>query len=973
MKRPGSDDIMDLPSPMAKRLHLEDPQGNGASAPTTPIDDFDDDDLYGDSPAISKLLTQDTPSQIVYTAPQPPPPKSQNNNIFRLPGLGLSLEETNGLQQPLNREKDAPGRHDNQNTQAPTDRSLTAQRAHSWSNAVKVEANGLLVAKDDTQRSQVEKEGQIDAVGVNGSSVVHAIDAVNGHAAGQSLDDKETPSSVPSSVPSSEQDKPAIAPSTTPEPAKDGSPLATVLSAGDDTVATNSTLKTAQPFSNALGGIEHQAQGKSFKDIESRSDALQEAEAAAPEAVHPAAHLDGKPEENAQGPAEELPNAISGGVEHRTQKSDETTQPDKTQEVQEIRAAVSNVTVEQAAQKPTQQPLHPSLGYQQHDVASNDSLHNQQPGSRLETRAGICDTPHAFEEVAEANKADPGAEFELDSSPIEASSNPECGSDSSVYSSSDEENDKEMLDVAEEARRLMEESGGSDDEGKGNKAASGPLRTLNEKADEVVPIPQIEITPAMNIAELGSVEHVVENCILIKAKTSGERQALETGSLLCLEDRSVIGLIAETLGQVQQPYYSVRFTNAAAITEAGIAKGTRVFNVEQHSHYVFTQNIKVFKGSDASNIHDEEVGDDELEFSDDEAEAEHKRRVKQQRQAKRDGRSDRGDGFARGPRGGRMPRGGRSTQANGRIPAPPPPISYDDPDDGEDLYTPLTRPSNLHEVMGNHEAPQENLNHCMNGTLAGQEPRRGSWDRRGRGDRDRGHGHGGRGGGRGRGDRGRARGDRRGGGRGGSGNSGFNEDSRPRQYDNQRHQYPSEQDHAKPTPPPSHANQDPTFANSPSAYQAPTPYGWSTPYPNNQYRHPLFNTSYEQSASSHQQSPYTNQAPTAYEYPQQHVSNPFLVQHNAAPLQNQRQYSPHQIPSPATPVLPNIPAGAHINPAFFSPATQQSPPAWPQHQSHGQPRSAGSNNGAELEAAFKAAQDRLNLVKQLSQSSGYPL
>jgi H/ACA ribonucleoprotein complex non-core subunit NAF1 len=68
------------------------------------------------------------------------------------------------------------------------------------------------------------------------------------------------------------------------------------------------------------------------------------------------------------------------------------------------------------------------------------------------------------------------------------------------------------------------------------------------------------------------------------------------------------------LGRVQQPYYSVRFTNAAAITEAGIVKGTKIFYVEPHSTYVFTQPLKAFKGSDASNLHDEEVGEDEISF-----------------------------------------------------------------------------------------------------------------------------------------------------------------------------------------------------------------------------------------------------------------------------------------------------------------------------------------------------------------------
>lgn len=39
--------------------------------------------------------------------------------------------------------------------------------------------------------------------------------------------------------------------------------------------------------------------------------------------------------------------------------------------------------------------------------------------------------------------------------------------------------------------------------------------------------------------------------------------------------------------------------------------------------------LKRLKGSDASNVHDEEPGEDEIEFSDDEAEAVHRSRLKQ--------------------------------------------------------------------------------------------------------------------------------------------------------------------------------------------------------------------------------------------------------------------------------------------------------------------------------------------------------
>lgn len=52
-----------------------------------------------------------------------------------------------------------------------------------------------------------------------------------------------------------------------------------------------------------------------------------------------------------------------------------------------------------------------------------------------------------------------------------------------------------------------------------------------------------------------------------------------------------------------------------------------VFHVPQRSKFVFLDRLS-HKGSDASNVHDEEPADDELEFSDDEAEAAYKSGLK---------------------------------------------------------------------------------------------------------------------------------------------------------------------------------------------------------------------------------------------------------------------------------------------------------------------------------------------------------
>ncbi|KAL2061007.1 hypothetical protein VTL71DRAFT_9059 [Oculimacula yallundae] len=328
-------------------------------------------------------------------------------------------------------------------------------------------------------------------------------------------------------------------------------------------------------------------------------------------------------------------------------------------------------------------------------------------------------------------------EWEVDSSPIESSSD-DSSSDDSSDESEDGDNAYKLLSPEEQARILMEGDGGSDDEGGKAKGAGSQLRTKNEVPDVIVPKPDVVITADMPIMEVGNVEHIVENVVVIKARTSGENRALESGSVLCLEDRSVIGAVAEILGPVQKPLYSVMFTNAGEIAEAGLSLGTKVFYSEKHSTFVFTQALKAYKGSDASNLHDEEVGDEEMEFSDDEKEAEHKRRVKQKKLERRGGKMQNGGSG----------RGGHPLQQQHTPYDPSQPISYDDPEE-DGPYRPLARPAGFENSVGHGEAPQEGA-YTGNFEKPNREPHRGR----------------GRGGDRGRGDRGRGRGDR-GRGRGG--------------------------------------------------------------------------------------------------------------------------------------------------------------------------------------------------------------
>ena len=375
------------------------------------------------------------------------------------------------------------------------------------------------------------------------------------------------------------------------------------------------------------------------------------------------------------------------------------------------------------------------------------SLNNPQPAhiqlSNVNDKALANGEPQmngdAFPEVT----TDEHPEWEVDSSPIGSSDDSSSEESSSESDSEDEEKAYKLLSPEEQARILMEGDGGSDDEGggKGVKGSGGQLRTKNEIPEEIIPKPDVIVTPDMRIEELGHAEAIVENSILIKAKISGEYKVLDSGSVLCLEDRSVIGVVSETLGQVQQPYYSVRFTKTTDITEAGLSIGTKIFYSEHHTTYVFTQALKSFKGSDASNLHDEEVGDEEVEFSDDEAEAEHKRQLKQKRIERRGGRMQQNGGHPHA----------HPLRQETKAYDPSVGISYDDVED-DGPYKPLARPIGYAEHVGRTEAPQEGGSYGQRSPDASNDHFRGGRGR-GRGDRGRGRGRGnrGRGDGRGRG------------------------------------------------------------------------------------------------------------------------------------------------------------------------------------------------------------------------------
>ncbi|KAJ8110797.1 hypothetical protein ONZ43_g5785 [Nemania bipapillata] len=298
------------------------------------------------------------------------------------------------------------------------------------------------------------------------------------------------------------------------------------------------------------------------------------------------------------------------------------------------------------------------------EVSSESRNTNQASGS-LENRDGNIEEEHP--------------EWEADSSPYESSSDSSSSDDSD--DDSDDEKDYKILGPEETARILMEMDGGSDDDGdgKGKGGGSGLVRTKNELPEAIIPKPDVEIKPDMQIIELGVIEHFVGNTAVIRANTTGEYQVLDTGSVLCLEDRTVIAALADVIAAVREPRYTAGFTSEEEIKSLGLQTGTKIFYPPALANLGLTQVLRANKGTDASNWHDEEVAEDEIEFSDDEKEAEHKRQLKAKKRGARGGR----DGTATRGRND-APMTGTSTSPNE--------LKYDDEEDDDGPYRPLARP-----------------------------------------------------------------------------------------------------------------------------------------------------------------------------------------------------------------------------------------------------------------------------------------
>ncbi|CUS15527.1 unnamed protein product [Tuber aestivum] len=587
----------------------------------------------------------------------------------------------------------------------------------------------------------------------------------------------------------------------------------------------------------------------------------------------------------------------------------------------------NNTTVTPAAPGPVESEMDHTMGGTEYDgpegsrekvkqgvVSSESDVNCPPPADAMSETKAPAEREKApidpdFLEAAQEDGSNPNMEwqFSSDDETSDEEALPVEGEDS------DEEGCYSPMNAEEMAQLLMQEDNGYDN----SPSVCTPHRTKNEIAeDEAEPEkPNISLTQDMAIKPVGFVKSIVGKLVLIEASDPGYQRVLGEGSLLAFEDRTILGVVNEVLGRVEMPFYTVRFKSPEEIKELRVNVERKVFSVVQHSEFVFTQPLKAMKGSDASNLYDEEIPITEQEFSDDEAEAEYKKSLKEARQEKRGDRgSGRGDGSGSGARGRYS--GGRGWGPREQIPT-----HIDEP------YIPLARPANLQEMYTSEPPPPPS-------THGGQ-----------------------RGSNRKRGDKGRGRGSHRSkdsfAGRGGRRGSHSQNDS----------------DRPQLSPPVPTFGPNTQFNQPPSSFQQPYPYTFPSQWP----------TPEQQAEFVRLMQGQTGQWPSASQFPMgppfslpphlqyQQFQQQQPVYQNQQQQQQQGSHFAGQ-PNPQQQQFPNLPTGAYINPAFWG-GQGQAPQAQASqaHTNYSPPALTQQNPAlADETATTRTVRESLEILKNLS-------
>ncbi|KAL0048917.1 hypothetical protein WJX82_002315 [Trebouxia sp. C0006] len=218
-------------------------------------------------------------------------------------------------------------------------------------------------------------------------------------------------------------------------------------------------------------------------------------------------------------------------------------------------------------------------------------------------------------------------------------------SDSDTSSESDIEEITDICDMREIISRMDDDDDGDHDK--------------DEAAAQLAPVEplHVEIGESEPLLAAGTISSILEGTIVVQEAENG--RALCEGTVLCSEDRIAIGRIEDTFGPVMCPLYTLRWAGRGDMPSS-LALDAPVFTTQKLAEYLLAEQLYT-NGAAA----EDDLEEEEIEFSDDEKEAEYKRKLKAKRK-QRDGlEADLGGARGSG-------RGGRGGARRGRMESPGP-------------------------------------------------------------------------------------------------------------------------------------------------------------------------------------------------------------------------------------------------------------------------------------------------------------
>ncbi|XP_058729558.1 H/ACA ribonucleoprotein complex non-core subunit NAF1-like [Vicia villosa] len=228
------------------------------------------------------------------------------------------------------------------------------------------------------------------------------------------------------------------------------------------------------------------------------------------------------------------------------------------------------------------------------------------------------------EDDSESESDSESSESESSSSASSSSSSSDSDSDEDGEIKDSDDEDGEIKDSDDEEMVSWSEAEADFDVDDEDEVVVGPIWSTNE-IQNLPPVPTVDVTlePHHKMQPVGVVMSTLGPKVVVEGVEKHE--PLNEGSILWLtESRKPLGLVDEIFGPVKNPYYVVRYNSENDIP-AGIQGGTTLVScVPEFADRVLNHKDLYRKGYDASGPNDEELSD-EVEFSDDEKEAEYRK------------------------------------------------------------------------------------------------------------------------------------------------------------------------------------------------------------------------------------------------------------------------------------------------------------------------------------------------------------